>query len=78
MLCCAVLCAGVAAGALEVQMPERVAYVYSVKQPPGATRPSPYCTYLRHLIVDSQPVTVQVRRGTVTMQRCGSNEAMFV
>jgi hypothetical protein len=63
VLCCAVLCAGVAAGALEVQMPERVAYVYSVREPPGAIRPSQYCTYLRHMVVDGQPLTVQVRCG---------------
>jgi hypothetical protein len=51
---------GVAAGALEIQMPDRVAYVYSVREAPGATRPSVYCTYLRHMIVDSKPITVQV------------------
>jgi hypothetical protein len=45
-------------------MPERVAYVYSVREPPGATRPSVYCTYLRHMIVDSKPITVQVGHRT--------------
>lgn len=50
-------------------MPERVAYVYSVKQHPGATRPAPYCTYLRHLMVDSQPVTVQVGQAAGGMQK---------
>lgn len=44
-------------------MPDRVAYVYSVKEPPGATRPSQYCTYLRHMMVDSNPITVQVKGG---------------
>jgi len=44
-------------------MPERVAYVYSVREPPGATRPSQYCTYLRHMVVDGQHITVQVCGG---------------
>jgi uncharacterized membrane protein YhfC len=55
--------AGVAAGALEVQLPERVAHVYCLKQDPmlGQHQRSQYNTFLKYLIVDGQPVTVQVQ-----------------
>lgn len=72
---------GVAAGALEIQMPDRVAYVYSVREPPGATCPSVYCTYLRHMIVDSKPITVQVAkfipRGVI-LQYLGAQREIFI
>lgn len=72
---------GVAAGALEVQMPDRVAYVYSVQELPGVTRPSQYCTYLRHMIVDSKPITVQVAkfipRGVV-LQYLGAQREIYL
>jgi hypothetical protein len=52
---------GVAAGALEIQLPNRVAYVYSIRQPPGVTSKEAYNTYLRHMMIDGKPITVQVR-----------------
>jgi hypothetical protein len=54
------LLSGVAAGALEIQLPNRVAYVYSIRQPPGVTGKEAYNTYLRHMMVDGKPITVQV------------------
>jgi hypothetical protein len=54
------LLAGVAAGALEIQLPNRVAYVYSIRQPTGVTGKEAYNTYLRHMMVDGKPITVQV------------------
>lgn len=58
----AVRTAGVAAGALEIQLPNRVAYVYSIQQLPTVAKPPQYNTYLRHFMVDGRPITVQVSK----------------
>eukprot|EP00775_Hariotina_reticulata_P007145 gene7145-7360_t len=74
---------GVAAGALEIQLPERVAYVYSLKQDPllGQQQRSEYNTYLRYLMVDGQPVTVQVAkfipRGVI-LQYLGAQRELYI
>lgn len=68
---------GVAAGALEIQLPSRVAYVYSMRQPPGVVGKQAYNTYLRHMMVDGKPITVQVQAeglaAAVWLQMCASH-----
>ncbi|WIA30550.1 hypothetical protein OEZ86_000633 [Tetradesmus obliquus] len=72
---------GVAAGALEIQLPSRVAYVYSMRQPPGVVGKQAYNTYLRHMMVDGKPITVQVSkfipRGVI-MQYLGAQRELYI
>jgi hypothetical protein len=53
--------AAAAGGALEVQLPQRVAYCYATPQEPGPTHDGArYTPYLHHLVIDGQAMCLQV------------------
>ncbi|KAF8068440.1 Pcca [Scenedesmus sp. PABB004] len=73
---------GVDAGALEVQLPGHVAYVWARRgDAAGGRGREPYCTFLRHMVVDGRAITLQVARFIprgVVLQYLGAQRELYV